>query len=61
MCHQVSFWGTPTQADIIESQLKNQRSESKTLYGFYNKNGMESKLKNPLHSLRETNVVLQLM
>ena len=37
--HQVSFWGAPTQADIIEFenfflQLKNQSSGSKTVGGF---------------------------
>ena len=36
---QVSFWGAPTHADIIEFsnlllQLKNQRSGSKTMCGF---------------------------
>ena len=38
-CHQVSFRGAPTHADIIEFsafllQLKNQRSGSKTVCGF---------------------------
>ena len=37
--HQVSFWGAPTHADIIEFenfllQLKNQRSGNKTMCGF---------------------------
>ena len=37
--HQVSFWGAPTHADIIEFfnfllQFKNQRSASKTVSGF---------------------------
>ena len=37
--HQVSFWGAPTHADIIEFsnfllQLKNQKSGSKTVCGF---------------------------
>ena len=35
----ISFWGTPTHADIIEFpnfllQLKNQRSGTKTVHGF---------------------------
>ena len=39
ICHQVSFWGAPTHADIIEFenfllQLKNQKSRSKTVFGF---------------------------
>ena len=39
ICLQVSFWGAPTNADIIEFsdfllQLKNQRSGSKTVCGF---------------------------
>ena len=39
ICHQASFWGAPTHADIIEFsnfllQLKNQRSGSKTVCGF---------------------------
>ena len=38
-CHQISFWGAPTHADIIEFQnfllqFKNQRSESKNVCGF---------------------------
>ena len=40
MCLQVSFWGTPTQAEIIEVSnlllpLKNQKSGSKTEWGFF--------------------------
>ena len=66
-------------------QLKNQRSESKTVCGFFiililkgiikskspcillnkninfNKNKTESKMENPTHSLREANLVLQLI
>ena len=39
ICLQVSFWGALTHADIAEFQnfllqLKNQRSGSKTVYGF---------------------------
>ena len=38
--HQVSFWGAPTHADIIEFsnfllQLKNERSGNKTVWRFY--------------------------
>ena len=38
-CLQVSFWGAPIQAVIIEFsnfllQFENQRSGSKTVYGF---------------------------
>ena len=67
-------------------QLKNQRSRSKTVCGFFiilkglndvlkskspcillnknlnfNKNETESKMENPTHSFRETNLVLQLI
>ena len=39
ICHRVSFWGAPTHAGITEFenfllQLKNQRSGSKTVWGF---------------------------
>ena len=39
VCFQISFWGAPTHADIIEfsnffSQLKNERSGSKNVCGF---------------------------
>ena len=47
-CLQASFWRAPTHADIIELKKIN-----------FNKNEMESKMGNPTHSFRETNLVLQ--
>ena len=49
ICLQASFWGAPTHADIIELKKIN-----------FNENEMESKMGNPTHSFRETNLVLQL-
>ena len=46
---QASFWGAPTHADITELKKIN-----------FNQNEMESKMGNPTHSFRETNLVLQL-
>ena len=34
MCHQVSFWGAPTDEDIIEFENFLLRSERKTMRGF---------------------------